>query len=60
HRKTEADTGLFVGQRVSHSSFGSGIILNLEGQGSQSRVQVNFEDVGSKWLMASYAKLESA
>jgi len=60
HSITEADTGLFVGQRVSHSRFGSGIILNLEGQGAQSRVQVNFETEGSKWLMANYAKLQSA
>jgi DNA helicase-2/ATP-dependent DNA helicase PcrA len=60
HSKTETDTGLFVGQRVNHSSFGSGIILNLEGQGAQSRVQVNFENAGSKWLMANYAKLQSA
>jgi len=60
HSKTEADTGLFVGQQVSHSRFGSGIILNMEGQGAQSRVQVNFESAGSKWLMASMANLQSA
>jgi DNA helicase-2/ATP-dependent DNA helicase PcrA len=58
--KSEEDTGLFVGQRVSHSKFGSGVVLNLEGQGSQSRVQVNFEGSGSKWLMASLANLQSA
>jgi DNA helicase-2/ATP-dependent DNA helicase PcrA len=58
HRQTEADTGLFVGQNVSHAKFGSGVILNLEGQGSQSRVQVNFEHAGSKWLMASMANLQ--
>jgi len=57
---SEEDTGLFVGQRVSHSKFGSGVVLNLEGQGSQSRVQVNFEQAGSKWLMASLANLQSA
>lgn len=55
----EVDTGLSVGQRVSHAKFGTGIILNLEGQGSQSRVQVNFEKVGSKWLMANLANLQS-
>jgi len=60
HQAAEVDTGLFVGQRVSHAKFGSGIILNLEGQGSQSRVQVNFEGAGSKWLMASLANLQSA
>ena len=59
-RKSGEDTGLFVGQRVSHSKFGSGVVLNLEGQGSQSRVQVNFENSGSKWLMASLANLQSA
>jgi DNA helicase-2/ATP-dependent DNA helicase PcrA len=58
--KSEEDTGLFVGQRVSHSKFGSGVVLNLEGQGSQSRVQVNFEREGSKWLMADLANLQSA
>ena len=60
HRQTEDDTGLFVGQNVSHAKFGSGVILNLEGQGSQSRVQVNFKRAGSKWLMASMANLQSS
>jgi len=61
HReRAEADTGLFVGQRVNHARFGEGIVLNLEGQGPQSRVQVNFEDAGSKWLIASMANLQPA
>ena len=54
----EEDTGLFVGQRVNHARFGDGIVLNLEGQGAQSRVQVNFESAGSKWLIASMANLQ--
>jgi DNA helicase-2/ATP-dependent DNA helicase PcrA len=58
HRQIEEDTGLFVGQNVSHTKFGSGVILNLEGQGNQARVQVNFEHAGSKWLMASMANLQ--
>ena len=58
--RAEADTGLFVGQRVNHARFGDGIVLNLEGQGPQSRVQVNFEDAGSKWLIASMANLQPA
>ena len=56
----EEDTGLFVGQRVNHARFGDGIVLNLEGQGAQSRVQVNFESAGSKWLIASMANLQPA
>ena len=58
--RVSADTGLCVGQRVNHARFGDGIILNLEGQGPQSRVQVNFEEVGSKWLIASMANLQPA
>ena len=58
--RAEADTGLFVGQRVNHARFGEGVVLNLEGQGPQSRVQVNFEDAGSKWLIASMANLQPA
>jgi DNA helicase-2/ATP-dependent DNA helicase PcrA len=58
--RAEADTGLFIGQRVNHARFGEGTVLNLEGQGPQSRVQVNFEDAGSKWLIASMANLQPA
>ena len=56
----QEDTGLFVGQRVNHARFGDGMVLNLEGQGAQSRVQVNFETAGSKWLIASMANLQPA
>ncbi|MDH3388923.1 MAG: DNA helicase II [Gammaproteobacteria bacterium] len=61
HReRAEQDTGLFVGQRVNHARFGDGVVLNLEGQGPQSRVQVNFEAAGSKWLIANMANLQPA
>ncbi|MGE8498590.1 MAG: DNA helicase II [Pseudomonas sp.] len=53
------DTGFSLGQRVRHSLFGEGTILNFEGAGAQARVQVNFEDEGSKWLMLAYAKLDA-
>jgi len=51
-------TGFALGQRVMHSLFGEGVVLNYEGQGAQARIQVNFDDEGSKWLMVAYAKLE--
>lgn len=51
------DTGFNVGQRVAHPKFGEGIVTNFEGQGAQARVQVNFDDFGSKWLVVAYAKL---
>ncbi|VXD04793.1 DNA-dependent ATPase I and helicase II [Pseudomonas sp. 8Z] len=52
-------TPFSLGQRVQHSLFGEGTILNFEGAGAQARVQVNFENEGSKWLMLAYAKLEA-
>ncbi len=48
-----------IGQRVQHKKFGLGVILGYEGQGSHTRVQVNFENAGSKWLVLSYAKLQT-
>lgn len=51
------ETGFRLGQRVLHQVFGEGTVLNYEGSGPQSRIQVNFDSVGSKWLMVSYAKL---
>jgi len=51
-------TGMRLGQRVRHGKFGEGVILDLEGQGSHARVQVNFERQGTKWLMLAYANLE--
>ncbi len=46
------------GQRVVHAKFGEGMVLQVEGEGAQERVQINFAEVGMKWLMLAYAKLE--
>ena len=51
-------TDLRLGQRVIHDKFGEGVILNYEGNGSSSRVQVNFSS-GSKWLVTAYANLKA-
>lgn len=53
------DTGFNLGQRVLHSIFGEGTILHFEGQGPNARIQINFDDVGSKWLVMQYAKLDA-
>lgn len=55
----EEPPGFILGQRVSHAKFGEGVVLSYEGQGSQARVQVNFEASGTKWLVVSYAALET-
>ena len=55
---TTSDIGFSLGDKVSHPSFGDGIVLNYEGVGESASIQINFEAVGTKWLMLSYAKLK--
>jgi ATP-dependent DNA helicase UvrD/PcrA len=51
--------GMRLGSRVRHGTFGDGVVLRYEGQGSHARVQVNFEAAGTKWLVIGYANLQS-
>ncbi len=55
-----SDTGYRVGQSVAHAKFGTGIIIDFEGRGSDARVQVKFRDAGTKWLALAYANLSAA
>ncbi|MCL9782920.1 DNA helicase II [Vibrio sp. S4M6] len=52
------ETGFSLGTRVNHPKFGEGTIINFEGSGPQSRVQVAFNGEGIKWLVTAYARLE--
>ncbi|MDP8079411.1 DNA helicase II [Phocoenobacter skyensis] len=52
------DTGWQMGQKVQHSKFGQGTIINVEGSGEQTRLQIAFVQNGIKWLIARVAKLE--
>jgi DNA helicase-2/ATP-dependent DNA helicase PcrA len=51
------DLPVKLGQRVSHPKFGEGVVVSAEGSGAHTRLQVNFEGEGSKWLVAAYANL---
>jgi len=51
--------GLRLGQRVTHPSFGIGVVMDAEGAGAHARVQVNFEGAGPKWLVMAYANLQA-
>ena len=53
-----ADAPFGPGQRVVHTRFGEGTVMNLEGRGSHARIQVNFEQAGAKWLVLAYANLQ--
>ena len=59
YKESASDTGYSLGQRVHHAKFGEGIVLQYEGQGQHARVQVNFQDVGSRWLVVAYANLDA-
>ncbi|EXJ17088.1 DNA helicase II [Imhoffiella purpurea] len=52
--------GYQLGQHVRHPKFGEGVVLSSEGSGTNARIQVNFREVGAKWLVLAYARLEPA
>lgn len=49
---------LHVGCVVRHSTFGNGKILQLNGNGDETRAVIDFENAGRKQLMLKYAALE--
>ena len=46
------------GIRVSHKKFGEGTIVKTEPEGDDLKVDINFDKVGHKRLMAKFARLE--
>ena len=58
--KSRDSGGFRIGQSVTHPKFGSGVIVDAEGNGGDARVQVNFGRQGVKWLAVSVAKLQAA
>jgi DNA helicase II / ATP-dependent DNA helicase PcrA len=54
---SKSDSGFRVGQEVTHAKFGQGVIVDSEGRGSETRLQINFGPNGVKWLAAAYANL---
>ena len=54
---SQPEDGFVVGCDVHHPKFGDGVIMDREGEGNRTRVQVQF-DGSLKWLVLAYAKLE--
>ena len=48
------------GLLVKHPTFGLGVIIDFRRQGVDSRLDVDFDDVGKKTLVLRYARLEKA
>ena len=50
-----------IGQGVVHPKFGEGVVIDLEGSGTDVRVRVNFGGLhGMKLLSLQHAKLTAA
>ena len=49
--------GFYVGERVEHSTFGQGEILEITGDGDNRKAKIDFDDFGEKQLLLKYARL---
>lgn len=56
----QSDAGPRLGMRVRHPQFGVGTILGIEGEGEGLKLMVRFASVGTKRLLARFARLERA
>ena len=48
------------GERVAHATFGAGTILSVKKMGADTLYEVMFDSVGTKKLMATFARLKRA
>lgn len=57
--ESQVDLSRFrAGVTVYHKKFGEGVINSVEQEGEDLKLDINFEKVGHKRLMAKYANLE--
>nr|MBS9778330.1 ATP-binding domain-containing protein [Gammaproteobacteria bacterium] len=56
--REQTEGGVSLGQHIVHPKFGEGVITNIEGEGQRQRIQINFTEHGSKWLILAFVKLE--
>jgi DNA helicase-2/ATP-dependent DNA helicase PcrA len=59
-RASQAGNGYRIGQTVRHARFGEGVIIRLEGSGTDARAKINFGAQGVRELLLAIAKLETA
>jgi DNA helicase-2/ATP-dependent DNA helicase PcrA len=55
---SKKDIGWRIGETVFHQKFGEGVIVNIEGGGTNARANINFGRHGMKLLDLGIAKLE--
>jgi DNA helicase-2/ATP-dependent DNA helicase PcrA len=57
-KQTSSGNAWRIGENVAHAKFGEGVIVNIEGGGSNARAHINFGKFGMKLLDLSIAKLD--
>lgn len=57
-QKTDADFS--VGDRVAHNVFGEGTIISVKKMSNDAMLEIAFDKVGTKKVMANFAKLKKA
>ncbi|HPC12195.1 MAG TPA: hypothetical protein PK112_08875, partial [candidate division Zixibacteria bacterium] len=57
HYEYEEEEALRVGRLVRHPTFGRGKVLKVEGRGESLMLEIHFQGLGVKRVMAKYARL---
>ena len=56
-KSASADFDIKKGDRVSHKKFGTGLVLSVTPANGDYQIEIMFDNVGTRSLMASFAKL---
>ena len=54
-KSTSSRGNLSIGTIISHSRFGRGKVINIEGTGDNEKATVEFDQVGRKQLLLKFA-----
>ncbi|WP_299708177.1 ATP-dependent helicase [uncultured Pontibacter sp.] len=55
--KPSDTSNLAAGMKVEHPKFGFGVVAKMDTQGNSTKAIINFDEVGEKTLLLSFAKL---
>lgn len=55
--RSKADISYTAGEKVMHNTFGEGTILSVKKMSNDAMLEIAFEKVGTKRIMANFAKL---
>ncbi len=58
-QKSEKECAFVQGQRVLHPTFGEGLVIKAVRMGNDTLLEIAFDNVGTKKLMANFAKLKA-